>query len=53
MSWCCPHQEDDRCRLRKKKCKTLTEGCVLTDKVELINKRSNADEKFKNSGKHK
>ena len=44
MSWTCPHQMNDSfCGLRKKECKPLSEGCVLSRKFKFIGDESNPE----------
>lgn len=32
MSWCCPHEDKEFCKKRRKECKPLSRGCVLEGK---------------------
>lgn len=37
MSWSCPNQlKDNFCKLRKKECKTGSDGCVSAGKFKFI-----------------
>jgi hypothetical protein len=44
MSWTCPHQvKDNFCGLRKKECKPLSDGCILSKKFKFIGDDTNPE----------
>jgi len=41
MAWNCPHNNDDFCIKRNKKCEVLSKGCVLRGKLKFISSKKN------------